>query len=299
MENNANKKVISIIVPVYNSENYLRDCINSILEQTYKNIECILVDDCSNDKSSIICDELAILDSRVKVIHHKKNMGLSKSRYDGYKVAIGDYISFVDNDDYIATWFYEELISNIGDASICSLGGADISNEIFNDESIKLNEKPRLNSKIITGKESLKMYINLPKEYGEIQCTWGKIYSRKHVDKVIRVTERYADAIPWLFLEDVVFSPISFSLSDKSVFLDGVGYLHRVIKTSLSMQACVKPYRYETAEASDIVLEFSKKNGLTQLYEKYIESALANLQSIWYKINTFEVNMHKKAEGGG
>ena len=93
--------LISVIVPVYKVEEYLPRCIDSILAQTYKNLEIILVDDGSPDKCPGICDEYAKKDPRIKVIH-KKNGGVSSARNAGLKAAIGDYIFFVDSDDIIA-----------------------------------------------------------------------------------------------------------------------------------------------------------------------------------------------------
>ena len=90
---------VSIIIPVYNIEKYIEECVNSVLVQSYKNFEVILVDDGSKDRSSIICDDLANLDNRIKVIH-KKNGGLSSARNAGIKASKGDYIAFIDGDDY-------------------------------------------------------------------------------------------------------------------------------------------------------------------------------------------------------
>ncbi len=92
---------ISIIVPVYNVEKYIRKCISSISEQTYKNIEIIAVDDGSTDESGKILDEISKGEPRIKIIH-KKNEGVSAARNDGLAVATGDYVSFVDGDDYIS-----------------------------------------------------------------------------------------------------------------------------------------------------------------------------------------------------
>lgn len=103
---------ISIIVPIYNVEIYLQKCIESLINQTYKNIEIILIDDGSPDNCGIICDEYAQTDTRIKVIH-KKNGGLSNSRNAGVEIATGDYILFVDADDYIETTTCEELIQVI------------------------------------------------------------------------------------------------------------------------------------------------------------------------------------------
>ena len=98
--------LISIIIPVYNVEKYLERCVKSVINQTYKNLEIILVDDGAKDNSGKMCDELSKLDSRIKVIH-KENGGLSDARNFGLKIATGDYIGFVDSDDYIADDMYE------------------------------------------------------------------------------------------------------------------------------------------------------------------------------------------------
>ena len=101
---------ISIIVPIYNVEKYLDKCIKSIVNQSFKNLEIILVDDGSPDNCPAICDEWAIKDSRIKVIH-KENGGLSDARNAGLAVATGEYIAFVDSDDYIEADMYKKLLS--------------------------------------------------------------------------------------------------------------------------------------------------------------------------------------------
>ncbi|MEZ7765767.1 glycosyltransferase [Gemella sp. 27098_8_92] len=106
------KELISIIVPVYNVEKYLKKCVDSIVNQTYKNLEIILVDDGATDNSGKICDELVELDNRIKV-YHKKNGGLSDARNYGVERATGDYIGFVDSDDYIDAEMYERLYEAI------------------------------------------------------------------------------------------------------------------------------------------------------------------------------------------
>ena len=101
--------LISIIVPVYKVEKYLQECVTSIQNQTYRNLEIILVDDGSPDKSGKLCNEYAKRDSRIKVIH-KVNGGLSSARNAGLKIAKGEYIGFVDSDDYIRKNMYEKLL---------------------------------------------------------------------------------------------------------------------------------------------------------------------------------------------
>ena len=105
----------SIIVPVYNVENYLRECLDSILNQTYKNFEIILVDDGSKDGSSQICDEYEDKDSRIKVIH-KENGGLSDARNHGIEAATGDYLVFVDSDDWIELNSLENISIALNDS---------------------------------------------------------------------------------------------------------------------------------------------------------------------------------------
>lgn len=105
-------KLLSVIVPVYNVKPYLSKCINSIISQTYKNIEIILVDDGSTDGSGEICDKYSMHNSRIKVIH-KKNGGLASARNAGIDVAKGDFLGFVDSDDWIESDMYEELISGL------------------------------------------------------------------------------------------------------------------------------------------------------------------------------------------
>ena len=116
--------LISIIVPIYNVEDYLCKCVDSILTQTYKNIEVILVNDGSIDNCGKICDEYALKDNRVKVIH-KKNGGIADARNAGLEICCGDYIGFVDSDDWIAEDMYEVLhdfaSSNSLDVAICGV----------------------------------------------------------------------------------------------------------------------------------------------------------------------------------
>ena len=102
--------LISVIVPIYKVEEYLDRCIESVVNQTYQNIEIILVDDGSPDDCPHKCDEWAIKDSRIKVIH-KINGGLSDARNAGMEIASGGYISFIDSDDYISLDFFETLLS--------------------------------------------------------------------------------------------------------------------------------------------------------------------------------------------
>lgn len=120
MENDI---LISIIIPVYNVEKYLERCLNSVINQTYKNLEIILIDDGSTDGSGKICDEFTKKDNRIIVIH-KENGGVSSARNKGLEIAQGEYIGFVDSDDYIEENMYEVLFENLVnfnvDISMCN-----------------------------------------------------------------------------------------------------------------------------------------------------------------------------------
>lgn len=115
--------LISVIVPVYNVEKYLNDCVSSIVNQTYKELEIILVDDGSSDLCPSMCDEWAKRDKRIIVIH-KKNGGLSDARNAGIEISTGEYIGFVDSDDYIELNMYELMLAALkkNDADYCACG---------------------------------------------------------------------------------------------------------------------------------------------------------------------------------
>ena len=102
---------VSVIVPVYNAEKYIKRCLDSILAQSYRYFEVLLIDDGSTDNSGKICDEYALNDNRIRVIH-KENSGVSATRNIGITEAKGDYIAFVDSDDYIRSDMFEKMVKN-------------------------------------------------------------------------------------------------------------------------------------------------------------------------------------------
>lgn len=174
---------ISVIVPIYNVEKYLFKCINSIINQTYTNLEIILVDDGSTDNCGVISDDYSSKDSRIKVIH-KENGGLSDARNVGLDVATGDYVSFIDSDDYINKEFYETLKNLIvkynADIAQCEFV------EIYEDYVKKNNKyKPYIdeNISIFTNNEALN---SLYSKNGAITgVVWNKLY-KKDLFKCIR-----------------------------------------------------------------------------------------------------------------
>lgn len=168
------KELISVIVPIYNVEKYLERCIESIIKQTYKNLEIILVDDGSNDFSGKICDKYSKKDRRIKVIH-KKNEGLSEARNSGLEIARGEYIGFVDSDDYIETNMYEYLLSllkiNNADISVCGF------QKVWDDIKSRKEENTIIenNNIVLKSKDAIEYIVDdqILKSYA-----WNKLYKR-------------------------------------------------------------------------------------------------------------------------
>lgn len=142
-------ETISVIIPAYNVEQYLPACLESIINQTYKNLEIILVDDGSQDRTGNICDEYVLKDSRIKVIH-KTNGGVSSARNIGMDAATGKYVSFVDGDDWIDPQMYETLYNNAlkynTDISCCGIAQKRIDGSISTlaDDKLKFFSKKQL-----------------------------------------------------------------------------------------------------------------------------------------------------------
>lgn len=163
---------VSIIVPIYNVEQYLPKCIESLLEQTLQEIEIILVDDGATDRSSEICDIYALKDHRIKVIH-KINGGLSDARNVGIEVAQGEYITFLDSDDWVEPNLYEYLYS------LAKKEDADIAQcdyiEVYA-EDIQIDFRQHIKETIHTGAEALGLLFG--EEYVKTVVVWNKLYRR-------------------------------------------------------------------------------------------------------------------------
>ena len=164
------KPLLSIIVPVYKVENYLQKCIDSILAQTFTDFELILVEDGSPDGCPALCDAAAAKDARIRVLH-QKNGGLSAARNAGLDVARGEWIGFVDSDDYIAPEMYETLykaVQNTGaDLALCDYAAVDEAGIPC------LPPYTGLAQRIFTGRELLKRATNTM-----AQPAWNKLYRR-------------------------------------------------------------------------------------------------------------------------
>lgn len=160
---------ISIIVPVYKVEAYLDRCINSILNQTFKDFELILVDDGSPDRCPQLCDEWAKKDERIKVIH-KENGGLSSARNAGLKIALGNFIGFVDSDDWIASDMYEYLLD------IISKSNADIAMCGYTRKDSELDEiEIKGQIKVLTNDDLWRFFYRVDGEESNY-AVWTRLY---------------------------------------------------------------------------------------------------------------------------
>lgn len=173
------KPLISVIIPVYNVELYLCKCIDSVLSQTYENLEIILVDDGSPDNCGEICDKYALKDSRIRVIH-KANGGLSDARNAGLDIIQGEYVAFVDSDDWIEPTMYKTLLKNMMEFHAdMSFGG--VADELENKESCVISKvsdygctSPFSENNI----EAMRRYFN------GSWAAWDKLYKAELFDNI-------------------------------------------------------------------------------------------------------------------
>lgn len=182
--------MISVIIPVYNVEMYLSRCVESVLRQTYTNLEIILVDDGSTDHCGEICDSYSRLDGRVRVIH-KKNGGLSSARNAGLKVANGEYVGFVDSDDYIAEDMYEILSTAMAeDVDITCCG------RIYISSNGRYDKRYVSKAKKYTKGEALEEML-LRRKIGVSACT--KLFRRSLFEDVCFPQGRVSEDIPTVY----------------------------------------------------------------------------------------------------
>ncbi|MGN0559353.1 MAG: glycosyltransferase family 2 protein [Acutalibacteraceae bacterium] len=166
-------ELISIIVPVFNVEKYLPRCIDSIVNQSYEQLEIILVDDGSPDRCPEICEEWAKKDTRIRVIH-KQNGGQASARNRGLDIAKGDYVTFIDSDDYLHPDFistlYKALTENNAEIAICSANFVDELDNILDEP------QPELNG-LYTGRDMLVRHAQC--SWGYYVWPWNKLYKRE------------------------------------------------------------------------------------------------------------------------
>lgn len=276
-----NTPLISIIVPVYNVEKYLDKCVQSLLSQTYKNVEIILVDDGSPDNSGIMCDEYAAKDSRVKVVH-KQNGGLVSARNAGFDVMTGDWHMYVDSDDWIELNTCEKLIAAI--------------NRHPDEDMVFFNMIEELESKSIKGKwklQSDKYEIPYDREgcielskmtldhLAGVSSACGKLINTNHARKNDLISN------PKLRQgsEDTEYSLRAFYSCHKSLYINEYLYHYRYNPTSITKIIDERNAQYLAdcyAEIGNEIETFDQRNDFHQ----------ALLQDTLYAIVTIAVTTY-------
>ena len=279
MENNK----VSIIVPIFNSEKWMKKCIDSIIEQSYKLIEIILVDDGSVDKSPEICDEYASKDERVHVIH-KKNEGVSIARNTGIDIATGKYVKFVDSDDWIEKDCCEKLVNIMEkekvDLVICGLN-------IFQDG--KLLRNPHLDDKKIEIKNDFKYYKYISKIFAS-PC--NKLYKREKIKKKFEIKQSSG--------EDLIFN-LNYLLETNKVYtthyclynvrLDNPNSLNRKFRED-RFDIVINLIQNEINFCKKIYGDNYEKQFFANMYIENLHAHLRNLATI-YKYKEFKIKSYK------
>lgn len=238
-----NEVLVSVIIPVYNVESYIEKCIKSVVSQTYKNLEVLLIDDGSTDNSGTICDEFANEDNRI-IVYHKKNEGLGLTRNFGLKHASGQYVLFIDSDDYIEI----ESISRLLKESIAS--NADLVVEGYKkitDQGVLLFEE-KYEYEVFEGKAVLTKFLprmigSCPEKTDSIFTTvCSKLYKREKIveNGVMFHSERKLQS------EDLGFQMELVPHLDKVVVTQYTGYFYRTNLNSLT--TVYKPNRFEESK---------------------------------------------------
>lgn len=252
---------ISIIIPIYKVEQFLRKCIDSVIKQTYSNLEIILVDDGSPDNCPSICDEYACSDNRIRVIH-KKNGGLSEARNCGLDIATGDYIGFVDSDDWVESDMFEVLHRNAimlkADITICGY-------YIVKENKIKIPYVLQTDM-VYSQEEALKELIHDTKVKN---YTWNKLYRKELFAQI-----RYPVGAKF---EDMATTYKLFAKSEKIVLINEYKYYYLFRKEGISNQKTLdnsydlfKAYQNRYNDLKEVIPQY--KN---QMYKQLISSALA------------------------
>lgn len=256
--------LISVIIPVYKVEKYLCRCVDSVLEQTYTNMEIILVDDGSPDNCPVMCDEYARQDSRVKVIH-QENAGLSGARNAGIDMAQGQWLAFVDSDDYLAADFLERLYQACVDTgsslSVCRW-------EYVRGETIP--EHGTGETRVYTGREMLaNLYVP---DGAYFVVAWNKLYRKELFEDIRYPLGRIH--------EDEATTYRIYDKVKKAAYVDRSLYGYFV--TPVSITRGFNPKRMDWVTAVAERLDFFEQKGYTELMVPGLQALADGSIDIWF-----------------
>ena len=255
-------KKISVIIPVYNVEKFLQETMQTVLNQTYKNLEIILVDDGSTDSSGKLCDEYEKIDSRVRVIH-QANKGLSGARNTGMEHATGEYIMFIDSDDTYELNSCEVLYKAINETNSDFVSG---NYRNMTEQGEKWN-KPAFDTQKHTVKE---LSIKNPKEsfYLMNSGVWNKIFKKSFLEKIeIKFAEKF-------IAEDAIFTTLCFMRASKVFYISDVVYNYRLRDNGSISSSATKNYFLEINRAYRMIYENFKKYNEIEFYRYYYAKSM-------------------------
>ena len=265
-------KKISIIVPCYGTEQYVEKCINSLLNQTYKNLEIIVVNDCSKGNMQEILDKISAKDDRIKVITNEVNKGLLHTRIIGSKEATGDYVAFVDSDDYVDLDFYRLLINNAEE----NKSDIVISNYARNEKGIKHINGLQNNSNnvVYEGKEFYKRYFKQTGRIIRYHVIWDKLIKKSVWDKVLDEVTKIKDRV--VMTEDFAFSSIALYYAKKVSFCDEAVYFYSINDNQSTSTTNLKVSRInknikDITTSFEFVKNFLERNNSYDEYKEYLE----------------------------
>lgn len=220
---------VSIIVPVYNVENYIAECLNSLINQTLKDIEIICVDDCGQDNSMKIVEDFAKKDKRIKIFKHEENKGLGEARNTGIKNATSEYIGFLDSDDFVDLDYYEEMYHLITKSNTNIIYNQNIIEYYDNKDSLKQFDK--WNSKktglIKISNDNLSYLFSTP---------WCKMFKTSFI-------KNNELKFPFkLKHEDEYFNMVSLSINKEIYIFNGKPYYYRQRDNSIMKQEAFKNF---------------------------------------------------------
>ena len=236
----TNAGLLSVIVPVYNVETYLNQCISSIINQTYENLEILLIDDGSTDRSGMICDQYAVKDTRIRVVH-QENQGLSGARNVGTDLAQGQYVAYVDSDDWLDIHMYDELLRILQKHKLDMVRCA----AFFSDGEKKeiLSPKKEFQNQLFINEDVFKRYFD------EFLCkvVWNAVY-KKDIVKGILSPERCHS-------QDNYVSGMYLYRSKDGDTINASGNIHnaRTSFTVIPTATAAPPYAFTAATTPDVL----------------------------------------------
>lgn len=272
---------VSIIVPVYNDEKYIRLCIESILQQTYPILEIILVDDASGDASLEICKEYALSDNRIVVLHNEKNLGLSGSREKGYQSATGKWICFVDHDDCMDVQAIEKLLAAADeDTDIIAGKYKNVLTKYFEQHEWDKNDNET--GVISFGHDEALNALGDLDKIDVSACLWNKLYRRELFERI--EIEKYKEKFFLIYFEDTMLTPILIRSCRRLKIVDRYLYIHRIDYQSVSMNPNALEFNLQTARAADIVMNWLDEPYARRAYMAYMRGYLLVFSKNWYLV---------------